>query len=95
MNKDSGALGVTVSIDDIRAVVSAAAWLDVDITRLGEDQDLFASGLTSHGSVHLMLALEVRFGMQFPDHLVSRATFRSLASIQNAIVSTELRGAAE
>lgn len=47
--------------------------------------DLFDHGLTSFNSVQVMLAIEERFGVFFPDELMRRETFQSLASLRGAL----------
>jgi acyl carrier protein len=69
----------------IRVVLSEHARLPVDVSTLSDDTDLFASGMTSHASVNLMLALEDAFDIEFPDRMLTRGVFESLASITAAI----------
>ncbi|HXR14341.1 MAG TPA: acyl carrier protein [Solirubrobacteraceae bacterium] len=70
---------------EIRRVLSEHARLPVDVDTLSDDTDLFASGMTSHASVSLMLALEDAFDLEFPDRMLTRAVFESIASISAAI----------
>jgi acyl carrier protein len=74
--------------DDIRSVLAAHARLDVDVTSLSAGDDLYRSGLTSHGSVNIMLALEDKFNVEFPAQMLRKSTFESIRAIQEAI--TEL-----
>lgn len=69
----------------IREVVREHARLPIDVEALGDDADLFAAGMTSHASVNLMLALEDAFAIQFPDHMLTRSVFESIASLATAI----------
>jgi acyl carrier protein len=78
---------------DIRAILADSGALAVDVATLGDRDDLYAAGLTSHGSVNLMLALEERFDVEFPERLLRRRTFESIAAIREAI-SSLLDGAA-
>jgi acyl carrier protein len=41
--------------------------------------------MTSHASVNVMLALESEFELEFPDHMLKRTVFDSIASISAAI----------
>ena len=52
--------------------------------------DLFALGLTSHAAVNVMLAVEDRFAIEFPDAHMSKNTFSTLDSI--AATVRELAG---
>ena len=70
---------------EIRRVLSEHARLPVDVDTLADETDLFASGMTSHASVNLMLALEDAFDLEFPDRMLTRAVFESIGSISAAI----------
>lgn len=72
----------------IRAVLNEGGTLPVDATMLRDGDDLYAVGLTSHATVNLMLGLEERFDVEFPDRLLRRRTFESIAAISAAV--TEL-----
>ncbi len=72
---------------EIRDILYKSGWLANDATALSDEDDLYAAGLTSHGSVNLMLALEERFEVEFPEHLLRRRTFESIAAIRAAVIS--------
>lgn len=76
--------------DEIRAIVKEHARLAVDIATLSDDADLYQAGLTSHASVNLMLALEGKFDVEFPDRMLRKRVFESITSIRAAIA--ELTG---
>ncbi len=59
---------------------------------LGRDDDLYQAGMSSHASVTVMLALEDHFDLEFPDRMLTREVFASIAAIEAAI--TELTGEA-
>lgn len=71
--------------DQIRSIVGQHGRLGVDIATLKDDSDLYDAGLTSHASVNLMLALENHFDLEFPERMLRRRTFESVATIQAAI----------
>ncbi len=73
--------------DQIRQVLSEHAKLPVDVDSLGAQTDLYAAGLTSHASVNLMLALEDAFDVEFPQSMLRKQTFQSIASIRDALDS--------
>jgi acyl carrier protein len=77
---------------DIRRVLDEHARLPVDIESIGDDQDLFAAGMSSHASVNVMLALEDAFDLEFPDRMLKRSVFESISGISSAIA--ELRAQA-
>lgn len=82
---DEGA-GEAASMDTtIREILADSGWLAVDVATLSDEDDLYAAGLTSHGSVNLMLALEERFDIEFPEQLLRRRTFESIAAIREAV----------
>ena len=71
--------------DQIRQILAEHARLPVDVGTLGDDDDLFAAGMTSHASVSVMLALEDAFDQEFPDHMLKRNVFNSIRSIRSAL----------
>lgn len=71
--------------DEIRQVLQQHGRLSTDAATLGDDADLYQSGLTSHASVNVMLALENVFDVEFPDRMLKRGVFGSIASIREAI----------
>jgi acyl carrier protein len=71
--------------DEIRRVIKEHARLRVDVDGLPDDADLFQAGMTSHASINVMLALESAFDVEFPDRLLSRSVFSSIASIRAAL----------
>jgi acyl carrier protein len=71
---------------DIRAILREYARLGVDVDDLDADADLFATGMTSFASVNVMLALEEAFDFEFPDSMLNRGVFVSIASIRQALL---------
>jgi acyl carrier protein len=69
----------------IRAVLGAHARLPVEIDSLADGDDLFQAGMSSHASVNVMLALEDAFDIEFPDQMLRRSVFESVAGIEAAI----------
>jgi acyl carrier protein len=69
----------------IRDVLSAHARLPVDVGTLADDADLYEAGMTSHASVNVMLALEDAFDVEFPDAMLKRSVFESVAAIEAAL----------
>jgi acyl carrier protein len=55
------------------------------VENLTEGDDLYNAGLTSLATVAVMLALEDKFNVEFPDNLIGRRTFKSIESIAEAI----------
>lgn len=69
----------------IREIVAQQGRLSVDVFGLDETSDLYSAGLTSLATVGIMLALEDRFDIEFPESMLSRKTFNSVASISEAV----------
>jgi acyl carrier protein len=68
--------------DAIRCALRDHGRLAVNIADLGEESDLYRAGLSSHASVSLMLALEERFEIEFPERMLRRGAFASIAAIR-------------
>ncbi len=69
----------------IRAVLAQHGRLAQDASVLTEGADLYQAGLTSHASVNVMLALESEFDIEFPDQMLTRSVFSSVAAIRGAL----------
>jgi len=78
--------------DKILAVLAQHGRLPLGPRELGERDDLYAAGLTSHASISVMLGLEEAFDVEFPDRMLTREVFSSIASIRAAL--TELAAVA-
>ena len=72
----------------IRNVLRDHGRLNQDVERIDMHEDLYKSGMTSHASVNVMLALEGVFDIEFPDNFLKRSVFGSIDSIRRAV--TEL-----
>jgi acyl carrier protein len=72
--------------DQIRAVLAEHGRLPVDVSTLPDDVDLYETGLTSHASVNLMLALEDVFDVEFPDDMLRKSTFETISAIRGALL---------
>lgn len=72
-------------LQTIRELIAQHGRLPVDIGAIANDQDLYAAGLTSFSAVQLMLGLEEAFDTEFPERMLNRKTFSSIAAIGAAI----------
>ena len=77
-------MSVTIT-DEIREVLRDHARLPVGLDGLDDESDLFDAGMSSFASVNVMLALEDRFEIEFPDELLTRSAFESIASLRSAV----------
>lgn len=77
--------------DTIRRIIEEEGRIAVSVASLDDNTNLYDAGLTSHASVNLMLALEDAFDIEFPDEMLRKQTFESIAAIRASI--EELVGA--
>ena len=71
--------------DEIRRILRENGRLTADVDSLADDADLYQAGMTSHASVNVMLALEDAFDVEFPDSMLKRSSFESIAAISGAV----------
>jgi len=69
----------------IRTLLAQTGRLAVDVNSLSDDQDLYGAGLTSFATVQVMLAIEDAFDIEFPERMLNRRTFASIASIEACV----------
>ena len=69
----------------IRDLVAKFGKLPASIDQVADDADLYAAGLTSFASVQLMLGIEEAFDIEFPDNLLNRKSFASIAAIERTV----------
>jgi len=69
----------------LRRILSESVQLHVPVDTLADDADLYAAGLESIATVHLMLAIEENFDVEIPDRLLTRQLFSSIDSMAAAI----------
>lgn len=79
--------------DDIRQILASHSRIPVDIATISDDDDLFEAGMTSHANVNVMLALEDTFDFEFPEAMLRRSTFSSIAAIREAVTELATAGA--
>jgi acyl carrier protein len=71
--------------EKIRDILARHGRLPVGIETLSDTDDLHEAGLTSFASVELMMALEEAFEVEYPDKMMNRRNFSSVAAISAAI----------
>ncbi|MGF0540477.1 acyl carrier protein [Agrobacterium sp. ES01] len=71
--------------ETIRALLSKLGGLPVSVETLDNTSDLYAAGLSSFASVQLMLGIEDAFDIEFPDHMLNRKSFQSVAAIEQTV----------
>jgi acyl carrier protein len=78
---------------EIREVLRVHGRLPVDVDSLDDRADLYQAGLTSHASVNVMLALEDAFDVEFPDRMLKRSVFETVADIAAALGELQAQAA--
>jgi len=78
-------MSISSTEQQIRDILTAHGRLSKDVGSLAADADLYQVGMTSHASVNVMLALEGQFDIEFPDQMLKRNVFTSIASIHDAL----------
>lgn len=71
--------------DRVRTIVGSMNLVPVPIDGLSDEDNLFDAGMTSFGSVQLMLAIEEEFDIEFPNSLLTRKTFATLGGLISAV----------
>ncbi|KAA0073007.1 acyl carrier protein [Tardiphaga sp. P9-11] len=71
--------------DRVRAIVGSMNLLPVPVDSLSDQDSLFDAGMTSFGSVQLMMAIEEEFDIEFPNSLLTRKTFATLDGLNSAV----------
>lgn len=72
----------------VREIIKKTLGMHHDFASVADDDNLYDAGLNSHEAVNLMVALEESFGIEFPDHLISRDSFESVNAIARALKET-------
>lgn len=74
----------------IRAILDEHAKLATGIDSVGDADDLYAAGMTSHASVTVMLACEDEWDIEFPQQMLKKSTFGSVDAIAAALAELGL-----
>lgn len=72
-------------IDQIRSLLARNGMVPFNIETLSDQDNLYDAGMTSFASVQVMLAIEEEFDIEFPEEMLTRRTFSSLANIAGAV----------
>jgi acyl carrier protein len=71
----------------IRGILRDHARLQGDAFTLEDDANLFDAGMSSHATVSVLIALEETFAVEFPDAMLTRSVFESVANLRAAIAA--------
>ena len=78
---------------ELRAIIATHGKLARPIDDVGDESDLFGSGMDSLAVVNVMLAIEAYFGIEIPDTLLNRQSFSSIAALERTVQSVGARTA--
>lgn len=78
--------GTTIS-DEVRRLIVEHGRLSVPMEQVGDDDDLFNAGMTSHATVGVMFALEDSFDVEFPEEMLNLNTFQTVSALTQALGS--------
>ncbi|MGU7811586.1 acyl carrier protein [Burkholderia sp. AW49-1] len=73
----------------LRQIISDTKCLDVPIDALADHSDLYAVGLTSLASVHLIIEIEREFRIRIPDSMLKYELFSSIDSLAAVIAQLQ------
>lgn len=76
-------------ITSVRKIVQTLEDFASSSTPIGDTTSLYDAGLSSYGTVNLMLAIETEFNIQFPDTLLTRKTFETITSVAGVVESLQ------
>lgn len=71
----------------IRGMIKQDTGLRVPLSTLGDNANLFDSGMNSLGTVMLIMSLEGKYGFDFPEELLNRESFKSIDAIAESVQS--------
>ena len=69
----------------IRQLLGAHGQLPVPAADIDANADLYATGLKSFAVVQVMLAIEGAFDIEFPERMLVRRTFSSIAAVEASV----------
>jgi acyl carrier protein len=72
----------------IRKILADNARLNVNVSILSCEADLYKAGMTSLAAVSVMLALEDQFEIEFSGEFLKRSTFSNIDSIEKAVTKS-------
>ncbi|MBC2886094.1 acyl carrier protein [Ochrobactrum sp. CM-21-5] len=71
--------------ESIRELLAKVGGLPVAVSDIADEADLYTAGLSSFASVQLMLGLEDKFDVEFPDQFLNRKSFASIKAIEQTV----------
>lgn len=74
-----------MDITEIRSIVIEQAQLPIEAQKISDTMDLDEAGITSLGRMNVILALEDRYQITFPDEMMTRKNFSSITAMSKAV----------
>lgn len=78
----------------LRNILSETACLDVPVASLSDTDNLYAVGLSSLGTIRVMLAIEDALDIEIPAELITFDLFQSLESLAHMLAPLMQEGGA-
>ena len=70
---------------EIRDIVIGEAQLPIDAQQISDTMDLDDAGITSLARMNVILALEDRYQITFPDEMMTRNNFSSISAVSKTV----------
>lgn len=74
-----------MDIAEIRSIVIDEAQLPMEAQQISDTMNLDDAGLTSLARMNVILALEDRFHITFPDEMMTRNNFASITAVSKTV----------
>ena len=79
----------------LRSIISESACLDVPVATLSDTDNLYDAGLSSLGTIRVMLAIEETLDIEIPAELITFDLFQSIESLAGMLASLTQEGRTE
>lgn len=76
-----------MDMEEIRNIVVESAQLPINAQQISDNMDLDDAGITSLGRMNVILALEDRLQINFPDDMMTRKNFSSITAMSKTVNS--------
>ena len=77
---------------DIREIVFSVLGIDSNITIVEDNEDLTKYGLDSMNVIHIVVELESRYDIEFPDEYLSIDSLITISDINNTLIEVKKYG---
>lgn len=74
-----------MDMTEIRSIVIGEAQLPLEAQQISDTTDLDAAGITSLARMNVILALEDRYQITFPDEMMTRKNFSSITAVSKTV----------